>query len=104
MIEPRISPNLNQNLFGTSNTLGNTIANKKKMVDITNAQIRNPSELIKGYKEMIKNTIEKTIPKDFDEGSSVGILLFILDIDKQRNNIVVYYKDLCVLKFKYIFS
>ena len=53
---------------------------------------------------MIKNTIEKTIPKDFDEGSSVGILLFILDIDKQRNNIVVYYKDLCVLKFKYIFS
>ena len=37
------------------------------MVDTTNAQIRRPSELIKGYKEKIKNTIEKTTPKDVSD-------------------------------------
>ena len=43
------------------------------MVDTTNAQIRRPSELIKGYKEKIKNTIEKTTPKDVSEDCSLEI-------------------------------
>ena len=42
------------------------------MIDTNNAQIRRPSELIKGgNKETIKNTIEKTTPKDFSEDCSV---------------------------------
>jgi hypothetical protein len=41
------------------------------MVDTTNAQIRKPSELIKGYRETIKNTVENITPKDFSEGFSV---------------------------------
>ena len=41
------------------------------MIDTTNAQIRRLSEFIKGYRETIKNTIEKTTPKDFSEDRSV---------------------------------
>ena len=37
------------------------------MIDTTNAQIRKLSELIKGYKEKIKNTIEKTTPKEVSD-------------------------------------
>ena len=39
-----------------------------------------PSELIKGYKLAIKNTTEKTMPKDFGEDCSVGIRLIDSDI------------------------
>jgi hypothetical protein len=41
------------------------------MIDTTNAQIRRLSEFIKGYRATIKNTIEKTTPKDFSEDRSV---------------------------------
>ena len=37
------------------------------------AQRRISSELVKGYKATIKNTIEKTTPKDFGEDCSVGM-------------------------------
>ena len=70
-IEPISNPNLNQSLFGSTNTLGARKANKKKMIDTTNAQIRRLSEFIKGYRATIKNTIEKTTPKDFSEDRSV---------------------------------
>tara|TARA_B100000787_G_scaffold124185_1_gene93536 strand:+ start:153 stop:386 length:234 start_codon:yes stop_codon:yes gene_type:complete len=71
-IEPISNPSLNQILFGNTSILGARKANKKKMIDVTNAQIRRPSELVKsGNKEMIKNTIEKTTPKDFSEDCSV---------------------------------
>ena len=73
MIEPSSNPNLNQSLFGSTNIFGAKKAIKKKMVDTTNAQIRRPSELIKGYKEKIKNTIEKTTPKDVSEDCSLEI-------------------------------
>ena len=71
MIEPISNPNLNQSLFGNTNALGATKAKKKKMIDTTKDQIRISSELIKGYKVTIKNTIAKTIPKDFSEDCSV---------------------------------
>ena len=48
MIEPSSNPNLNQSLFGSTNILGAIKANKKKMVDTANAQIRRLSEFIKG--------------------------------------------------------
>jgi len=67
MIEPSNIPNLNHSLFGKANTLGATKASKKKTADIVNAQIRKPSELVKGYKATTKNTIENTMPKDFGE-------------------------------------
>jgi len=73
MIEPIIMPNLNQILFGNDNLLGAKKASNKNITDTTNAQNRIPSELIKGYKLTIKNTIEKTMPKDFGEEYSVGI-------------------------------
>tara|TARA_B100000767_G_scaffold236951_1_gene230928 strand:+ start:321 stop:467 length:147 start_codon:yes stop_codon:yes gene_type:complete len=38
------------------------------MIEMTNAQIRRLEEIIKGYRETIKNTIEKTRPKDFSVG------------------------------------
>ena len=60
-------PNLNQSLFGSANSWGAAKASKKNIADTMNAQIRKPSELIKGYSEIIKNTIENTIPKDFSE-------------------------------------
>ena len=82
MIEPSSSPNLNQSLFGSTNMLGATKANKKKIVDTTNAQIRKPSELIKGYMETIKNTIDNKTPKDFSEDISVVVWLVASDIDK----------------------
>ena len=82
MIEPSSNPNLNQSLFGNTNTLGAIKAKKKKMIDATNAQIRRPSELIKGYRATIKNTIEKTMPKDFGEDCSIAIWLVVSDIDK----------------------
>ncbi len=47
------------------------------MIDTTNAQIRRPSEFIKGYRATIKNTIEKTTPKDFSEDCSVETCLDI---------------------------
>ena len=51
------------------------------MIDVTNAQIRRPSELVKsGNKEMIKNMIEKTTPKDFSDDFSVEMGLDISDI------------------------
>jgi len=73
MMDPSSMPNLNHNLFGRVNTLGVTKANNKKTTDTINAQIRRPSELTKGYKPTIKNTIENTIPKDFSEDCSVGM-------------------------------
>jgi len=62
MIEPSSMPNLNQSLFGNDNLLGAKKANNKNTTDTTNAQKRIPSELVKGYKLTIKNTIEKTMP------------------------------------------
>ena len=51
------------------------------MIDVTMAQTWRPSELIQGYRATIKNTIEKTIPKDFSEDLAVEIWLAIFDID-----------------------
>jgi hypothetical protein len=80
IIEPSNIPNLNQSLFGSDNTLGATKASNKNTTDTIKAQARTPSELIKGYKLTIRNTIENTMPKDFDEDSSVGIWLVNSDI------------------------
>ena len=66
-------PNLYQSLFGSDNTLGATNASNKNIADTINAQIRRSSELAKGYKATIRNTIEKTIPKDFGDDCSVGM-------------------------------
>ena len=52
------------------------------MIDTTNAQIRRPAELISGYRATIKNTIEKTMPKDFSEDCSIAIWIVVSDIDK----------------------
>ena len=55
-----------------------------EVIDVYDDKLhRDRTELIKGYKETIKNKTEKTIPKDFDEGNSVAIWLFILDIYKE---------------------
>jgi hypothetical protein len=53
----------------------------RNIADTTNAQMRNPSKLIKGYKATVKNTIENTMPKDFGEDFLVGIWLVISDIE-----------------------
>ena len=73
MIEPRNMPNLNQSLLGSINTLGVKNANNNNAIDTANAQIYNLSEVVNGYREIIKNTIENTMPKDFGEGCSVEI-------------------------------
>ena len=73
MIDPSNMPNLNQSLFGSANVFGAIKASNKNIADTANAQTRTPSELIKGYKLTIKNTTEKTMPKDFGEDCSVGI-------------------------------
>ena len=70
-IEPISNPNLNQSLFGITKILGARKANKKKMMETTSAKTRRLSEFIKGYRAIIKNTIEKTIPKDFSEDCSL---------------------------------
>ena len=80
MIEPSNIPNLNQSLFGSDNTWGAIKANNKNTADTINAQARTLSELIKGYKATIRNTIEKTTPKDFGENCSVGMWLVDSDI------------------------
>jgi len=72
-IAPNSNPNLNQILFGYTNILGNIKAENKKLIDAINAQIRGLLEFIRGYRDTIKNIIEKTTPKDF----SVGCLLEI---------------------------
>ena len=73
IIFPKNIPNLNQSLFGVDNILGNTKANSKNTTDKISAQRRIPSELIKGYKPTIRNTNEKTMPKDFGDDFSAGI-------------------------------
>ena len=73
MIEPSSNPNLNQSLFGSTSILGARKANKKKMIDMIKAQIRRLSEFVKGYRATIKNTTEKTKPKDFSVDCSVEI-------------------------------
>jgi len=73
IIEPSNIPNLNQSLFGSDNTLGNTKANSKNTTDTITAQRRIPSKFIKGYKLTIRNTNEKTMPKDFGDDFSAGI-------------------------------
>jgi len=60
-------PNLNQSLFGSANILGDRKASSKNIAATTNAQTRKSSELIKGYKPTIKNTIANTTPKDFSD-------------------------------------
>ena len=50
------------------------------MIDTTNAQIRRPADVSKGFRATIKNTIEKTTPKDFSEDCSVETCLDISDI------------------------
>ena len=93
-IEPSSNPNLNQSLFGSTNILGARKANKKKMIDTTNAQIRRPSEVIKGYRAIIKNTHENTTPKDFGEDCSVETWLLISDISTLRHNYGPFYNAL----------
>ena len=73
MIEPSNIPNLNHSLFGIANVLGAMKASNKKATDAINAQRRKTSELVNGYKATTKNTIEKTMPKDFSEPCLVGI-------------------------------
>jgi hypothetical protein len=60
-------------VYNFCNVFGATKANNKKTADTINAQARTPSELIKGYKLTIRNTTEKTMPKDFGEDCSVGM-------------------------------
>ena len=79
-MDPNSNPNLNQSLFGTVNDLGATNAKNKNIIDIIKDQILKSPEWNKGYKEIIKNILENTKPKDFSEDISVWILLFILDI------------------------
>ena len=67
MIDPRNIPNLNHILFRTTNDLGAKKANSKNIADKTSAQMRTFSELIKGNKATIKNTVENTIPNDFSD-------------------------------------
>ena len=86
IIEPSNIPNLNQSLFGMSNVFGATKASNKNIADTTNAQARIPSKLIRGYRLTIKNTIEKTMPKDFDEDCSVGMWLENSDIGLQTRD------------------
>ena len=81
IIEPSNNPNLNQSMFGMDNVLGAIKANNKNTNDVTNAQIRNPSELVNGYSAMIKKTIKKTMPKDFGEDRSVSFIVWLLSSD-----------------------
>ena len=84
MIEPSINPNLNQILFGYTSNFDKNKATNKNTKDKINAQILSPSELIIGYRDMIKNTIEKTKPKDFSEDISglFSILIWCIFIVK----------------------
>jgi hypothetical protein len=63
MILPNNSPNLPHSLFKGVNILDFNKPNIKKMNEITIDQILNSSELKKGHKPIVKNTIKKTIPK-----------------------------------------
>ena len=75
------------------------------MIDTTNAQIRRLSELIKGYRATIKNTIEKTTPKDFSEDCLIAIWLVVSGIDmavlliKIASSILIGFKPNCTLGF-----
>jgi uncharacterized lipoprotein YajG len=71
---------LNQSLFGSDNVLGAIKANNKNIADMISAQIRKPSESINGYRATIKNTIEKTMPKDFSEDLSVSRVIEEFDM------------------------
>ena len=109
MIEPSSNPNLNQSLFGNTNTLGAIKAKKKKMIDMTNAQIRRLSEFIKGYRATIKNTIEKTTPNDFSEDCSVETYLDISVISTHCNyglikNILTWINNIMHLKYCLIYK
>tara|TARA_B100000795_G_C22764388_1_gene425045 strand:+ start:579 stop:788 length:210 start_codon:yes stop_codon:yes gene_type:complete len=68
-------------MFGMDNVLGATKANNKNTNDVTNAQIRNPSEVINGYSAMIKKTIKKTMPKDFGEDRSASVAVWLVSSD-----------------------
>ena len=72
------------------------------MHDTTNAQIRKPSELIKGYKEKIKNTIEKTTPKEVSDDClleiwlvffRITLLIFVENIILLELNILVKFES-----------
>ena len=81
IIEPSNNPNLNQSMFGMDNILGATKANNKNTNEVTNAQIRKPSEVINGYSAMIRKTIKKTMPKDFGEDRSVSVEVWLVSSD-----------------------
>jgi len=91
MIEPSNIPNLNQSLFGSDSALGIAKANNKNTADTISAQRRTPSELVKGYKLTIKNTIEKTMPNDFGEDCSVVMWLVDSDISCINSFNLVYF-------------
>ena len=80
MTDPKNRPNLNQMVLGNFNAEGNIYAKSKNIIDATKAQTRELSELIKGYTPTIKNTNEKTTPKDFGEDGSILIWLSDSDI------------------------
>ena len=67
MIEPRNKPNLNQSLFGNTNIFGNKIADTRNINEIIKAKKLIDEETVNGYMAIIKNTNEKTKPKDFSE-------------------------------------
>jgi len=74
-IDPNNIPNLSQSLFGNDNTLGTKNASNKNTADTIKAQIYRSSEFTRGYRPTIRNTIEKTMPKDFGEDCSVAMWL-----------------------------
>jgi len=75
IIEPINIPNLNQSLFGVTSTFGADKANTKNKIDTINPQMRTPSELTTGYRAIIKNKIENTMPNDFGWDCSIDVWL-----------------------------
>jgi len=74
-------PSLNQSILGSFNILGAIKAKNKNTADKISAQRWIFPEFIRGNREIIKNTIENTIPNDFSEDGSIWIWLEDSDID-----------------------
>ena len=94
IIEPSKMPNLNQSLFGRDNTLGTTKASNKNTADTIKAQTYSSSELVNGYSETIKNTIENTMPKDFGDGCLTilwieSLSIYLINISNYKNRLTV---------------
>lgn len=71
IIEPKKSPNLIQILLGITNACGAKQARTINIADTNNDQKRMSFDVIRGYKAIIKNTIENMTPKDFGDECSI---------------------------------